>query len=217
MRLQTILSLVLVFAGIIHEIEATCDATQAVSCDGTVGQPLYLQMISKEKAQRMQQEYELKLQIKNNNGESKPLRFKKNSQNKPRWTFCPDNGTLIINPVEGIDFGMYKVEIYRTNGAFVASSNMTLINASISGQPASSEATIMTPAIQISTNIPPTSISNIKLHQHSYKLSKECQNFFYTVMVVSGTFGVFFLCLTVSGGIFYFYNERKRCRSTLVY
>ncbi|XP_041931433.1 uncharacterized protein LOC121695020 [Alosa sapidissima] len=136
MRLQTILALVVVFAGTIQghisftEIEATCDATQDVSCDGTVGQPLYLQMISKEKAQRMQQEYELKLIKKNNNGESRLLRSKENSPIEPRWTFCPDNGTLIINPVEWADFGMYKVQIYLTNGTSVASTNMTLMNES---------------------------------------------------------------------------------------
>lgn len=48
------------------------------------------------------------------------------SLTQQRWTFFPDNGSLIINPFEPADFGIYKVEAYWTNGSFVSSATIKL-------------------------------------------------------------------------------------------
>lgn len=105
-------------------MEISCDITQNASCYGTVGQPLCLQVITKENAQRIHQDYEVNLRKSD-----KRIQFKKNSTSKTdrRWSFFFNNGTIVVNPLEKTDFGKYRTEIYMSNGTSMASNNVEFV------------------------------------------------------------------------------------------
>lgn len=109
------------------EMEISCDATQNIPCYGTIGQRLFLQLITTENALRMHQEYEIRL-VKE---AAKIRRFLKKSPSTSltdqRWMFFFNNGTMIINPVDRIDFGTYKVQIFLTNGTFMANNSLEFV------------------------------------------------------------------------------------------
>ncbi|XP_076147754.1 uncharacterized protein LOC143132241 isoform X2 [Alosa pseudoharengus] len=129
MKLWTVLALVVVFVRTTHGMETTCDATQNVSCYGTLGQPLYLQLI------RTTKDYELHF-YRQKNPISRIFRFTTKWSTSTildagnfsgRWTFFSDNGTLFINPVELTDLGKYRVQIFSGNGTKVADNYVWLI------------------------------------------------------------------------------------------
>ncbi|XP_062381208.1 uncharacterized protein LOC134069286 isoform X2 [Sardina pilchardus] len=195
MKLQTVLALVvLVVLRTTHGMESFCDATQNVSCHGTLGQPLYLRLI------RTTTDYDLNFDRATNRVTNRIFQFKRNKsifrdpeRYSGSWTFFSDNGTLIINPVESTDSGTYKVEIFFGSGIRGAKNYVRLIV---------NETTLMTQTISNSTH--PSSITHIPLHNDAY-LSEEQRNIIFTIMVVLGSL----LCLIVSGGLFYYCTRTK--------
>src|SRR4029434_297562 len=90
-------------------LDSICDGTQEAACNGTLGLPVYLQLM------RDTTGYELKLFSGDKNiftSKSSKIVFYTPSF-RQRWQFVPDNGTLIINPAERRDAGTYRVEIYE--------------------------------------------------------------------------------------------------------
>ncbi|XP_076148830.1 uncharacterized protein LOC143132889, partial [Alosa pseudoharengus] len=131
-----------------------------------------------------------RLYRKNNNSELIILQFKNNTTyynqlDTQRWKFSPDNGTLIINPVNWTDSGMYKVQVYHTDGTLMATNYVQLII---------KETTPMTPTVSNITYPP----------QHNDTMSKE-----QAMMLISGSLTVFFLCVAGSGGVCYICKRRK--------
>src|SRR4029434_945645 len=109
-------------------LDSICDATQEAACNGTLGLPVYLQLM------RNTTGHELKLFSGDKNvftsNYSKTVFF--NEFNTPsfrqRWQFVRDNGTLIINPAQRRDAGTYRVEIYEdSTGKSVGDHTVQLI------------------------------------------------------------------------------------------
>ncbi|XP_031419607.1 uncharacterized protein LOC116219803 isoform X3 [Clupea harengus] len=124
----TFLGFVVLMAAFSHGVDSICDVTQDAVCNGTLGLPVYLQLI------RDATGHELKLFSGDKNvftsKSSKTVFF--NEFNNPsylqRWQFVRDNGTLIINPAEKRDAGTYRVEIYEeSTGRSVGDHTVQLI------------------------------------------------------------------------------------------
>ncbi|KAL2088684.1 hypothetical protein ACEWY4_015583 [Coilia grayii] len=116
---------------VIQLIIAGLACTRQVPCHVAVGQPVSRQLMVNAAG------YELKLY--NHTSRREGMFTFKNSKtvfhnefNTPsflqRWQFVPGNGTLIINPAESTDSGLYKVEIYEDSTGRLVGEQEAVLN-----------------------------------------------------------------------------------------
>ncbi|XP_076143296.1 uncharacterized protein LOC143125578 isoform X2 [Alosa pseudoharengus] len=128
--MKTVLGLLVLLAASTHGLDSMCNATQSATCYGALGGPVYLQLMKNVSG------HDLSLQLYNNIifKMRKLISVFTNQSFSVTWQFVPDNGTMIINPVETTDARTYRVLIYEATGRGVGNHTVQLtIEAPVSG------------------------------------------------------------------------------------